>query len=172
MAHLEAERDATRRIAAVASCALAFECEGRENADASLRAATDRLEFVEPMYAVVRGLDEELYGMHDDLPKRHGELEAEKAAIDESLGRVQRQAARAVALEDGNAELEEYIARTGCDMRRLLTELQRHVKGNVVCPRGRTRPRRRREGWVRPRMPRRTAAVAAGRTGPAPPAPF
>ena len=140
MAQLEAERDAAVRRAAETSCALVFEREERENAEASLLTATDRLEFVGPMYAVVRARYEELYGMYGDLSRRHGELGAEKAALEELFGLVKRQAARTVALEARNAELEEYIARTDCDMRRLLAELQRHVKGKVVYPTGPNTP--------------------------------
>ena len=139
MAQIRAERDAAVRRAAETSCALVFEREERENAEASPRAATDRLEFVEPMHAAVRGSYEELRGVCVDLSRRHGELES-KAAIDESFGLVKRQAARTVALEARNAELEEYIARTGYDMRRRLAELQRYVKGKVVYPTGPNTP--------------------------------
>ena len=119
IAQIRAERNATVRRAAEASCAPAFERE-EVNAEARLQYATDRLEFVEPMYVAVRDSYEEMRHMYEDLSRRHVELEAEKAALGESYGRVKRQAARTVALEARNAEMEENIARTGYDMRRLL----------------------------------------------------
>lgn len=119
---------------------LALERRGREATEARLQEATDRLEFVEPMYAAVRARYEELYGQYGAISKRCVELEGENAEIGGSLALVKRQAARAVALETRNAELEDYVARGDHELRRVLAELQRHVKGRVVYPPGPNTP--------------------------------
>lgn len=72
-------------MTAETTCMFVFEHEGRDNAEARLRTAMDRFEFVEPMYVAMWACHEELYSQHWDLSKRHGELGAKNAALDESL---------------------------------------------------------------------------------------
>ena len=133
-------RPRCRHYEARMSRLLALEHRGREATEAGLQKATDRLEFIEPMYAVVRPRYEELYGRYGSISKRCVELEGEVAAIGEALALVKRQAARAAALEARIAELEDYVARGGRELRRALAELQRHIKGRVVYPPGPNTP--------------------------------
>lgn len=140
IARIEADRDAAERRAAEALCAVAFEREGREDAESRLQAATDRIEFVEPMYATVRSRYEELRGQYADLRAECRDLEDEKASLGESLALAKREAARAVALEARNGVLEEYAAKMRLELKGVLAELQGHVKGRVVYPQGPNTP--------------------------------
>lgn len=93
IARLEAERDA-------AVCTAALERRGRKDAEARLQAVTDRLEFVEPMYAVVHRDNEGLRAANADMRARLRGEESGRAVAEEERDMYRGAAADAQFLRD------------------------------------------------------------------------